>query len=569
MKNIKANDSFVYLKDDQYYIDRYDFSTIRACFKVIEMFQDIYQKCLTSEELKGMSKHDKYSDTTKLMYWQLWFVQAQEYKNKKETIKKWMDNDRIKQEKYDNAIEPENVYCPSCNTVMQVADSKHLEDYLDQPMRVMFLFRCSKCKKQEWVYEGGEIRVLKPDLCPKCSKEIDVKHIKKGKVITWTRKCKNCGHSETEVDDFEKSHKEYLQRLQAEKELLDKYRTAFCLTEEEGEKYLFEMEAMEYAQQMRTEAKQKYDNSAYVQVSKLKKLTIIDLEKLLTNILEKEHYTKLSFAQPDINQFIFVPFTLQDADTARRANISTSTLEKLLKGALENTNWRLVDSVSYRLGFLSGRLKGYEREEDLLKLYEKKKEPQKPIDSEKRMKYITSNWVRLAEMRGEQEGIEASRKQRLETEPEGFFLDADGYYTCGICYQGHYGNEIWWNLDGIRCADCWRNTKEGIIPPLKKHLFDNDDEWISRSQLKSKYNVHPSAVKKLRREGLLHGRDLKRAKGSIYETIYLVAENQEFLEKYPRIKEKENPSILTLDMSGHVVQIGEVPTEDKPEKPKK
>ena len=73
----------------------------------------------------------------------------------------------------------------------------------------------------------------------------------------------------------------------------------------------------------------------------------------------------------------------------------------------------------------------------------------------------------------------------------------------------------------------------------------------------------PHLLRKLRREGLLHGRDLKRVDGSIYETIYLVSENQEFLKKYPRIKETENPNIVTLDIFGHAVQIGEVPSEDK------
>lgn len=554
-----------YLKDEQYYVDRYDLLTIKECFKVIEMFRDVYKQSLASEELKDMSEHDKYSDTTKLMYWHLWVTQAQEYKDKKETIKKWMDEDGIKQEKYDSAIEPRNISCPACKAVMQATETKHLEDYTDQPMRVMFLFRCTKCKKQEWIYEDGEVRVSKPDLCPKCNKEIEVTHkkAKEGKIITWTRKCKSCGHTETEVDDFEKSHQEYLQREQAEKELLEKYRTAFCLTDEEGEKYLFEIEAMEYASQLRDEVKQKYDNSTYQQVNKLKKLTIVELEKLLTKVLEKENYMKLSFATPEMGQFIFAPFTLQDADTSRRPNISTSTLEKLLRSTLEDTNWRLVDGVSYRLGFLSGRLKGYEREDDLLKLYEKKKEPQRAIDPEKRMKYSTSTWVRLAEMRGEQEGIEAVRKRRLEQEPEGFFLDADSYYDCSICGEGHYGNEMWWNLDGVRCKDCWRNIKEGVIPSLKKGRYDNEDEWISYWQLKSNHNVIAPLVKKLRKEGLLHGRDLKKENGSIYCTVYLVSENQDFLKKYPRQKKEENKSILTLDISGHVVQVGEVPDKDK------
>ncbi len=561
-----------YLKDNQSYIDRYDISTIKECLKVVDMFQDIYQKSLASEDLKDMSKEDKYSDTTKIMYWHLWFIQAQEYKNKKEIIKKWTDEDKLKQDKHDHTPIPQGIKCPFCKDSMAFNSSKHLDYSLNSPiMRMMFLFKCTNCKKQQWIYDDGEIRVSEPEICPKCNAELEVTGSRKGKVITTLYKCKKCNYSKKDVLDLAKSDKEHKKwqedqekKEEENKNLLEKYRTAFCLTDEEGEKYLFELEAMEFARQVGNEAKQKYDNNAYQQVSTLKKLTIVELEKLLAEALEKAKYTKLSFTPPEMGQFIFVPFTLQDANTPRKENISTSMLEKLIKSTLENTNWRLTDRVSYRLGFLSGRLKGYEREDDLLKLYEKKEEPQKPIDPEKRMKYSASTWVKLAEMRGEQEGIDATRKRRLEKEPEGFFLDTDGYYNCGICYEGHYGNEIWWNLDGILCADCWRNIKEGVIPPIKKHLFRNEVEWISNSQLKSRHNIHPSSVKKLRREGLLHGRDLKKANGSIYTTIYLISENQEFLEKYPRIEKKRNSNILTLDISGHVVQIGEVPSEDKP-----
>jgi len=563
---------FKYLQDEQHYIDCYNLSTIKECLKVIEMFQDIYQKSLTSEELKDMSKEDKYSDTTKLMYWHLWFTQAQEYKNKKETVKKWMDEDKRKQDKQDNTPAPQSIKCPLCNAAMYFNTSKHLEYSYNSPiMRMMFLFKCANCKKQQWVYDNAEIRVSEPDLCPKCNKELDVKGSRKGKVITTLYKCKHCNYSKKDILDLsthDEEHKkwqdEQKKKEEEDKKLLEKYRAAFCLSDEEGEKYIFEIEAMEYAHQVGEEAKQKYNNSAYQQVSTLRKLTIIELEKLLTEELERANYIKFSFAAPEIGQFIFAPFTAQDADTSRRQNISTSTFEKLIKSTIENTNWRLVDRVSYRLGFLSGRLKGYEREDDLLKLYEKKKEPQKPIDPEKRMKYSTSNWVKFAEMRGEQEGIKAVRKRRLEKEPEGFFLDGDGNYNCGICGTGHYGNDIWWNLDGIRCRDCWRNIKEGVIPPLKKGKYDNEGEWITNWQLKSSHNVTAPLAKKLRKQGLLHGRDLKNEDGSTYCTIYLESENQEFLKKYPRQKKGENKTILTLDISGHVVQVGEVPTEDKP-----
>jgi hypothetical protein len=44
-------------------------------------------------------------------------------------------------------------------------------------------------------------------------------------------------------------------------------------------------------------------------------------------------------------------------------------LKKLIQKALEDTNWRLMsEGISYRLGYLKGRLRAYESEEDLKKL---------------------------------------------------------------------------------------------------------------------------------------------------------------------------------------------------------
>ncbi|MDE2026693.1 MAG: hypothetical protein KGJ07_09475, partial [Patescibacteria group bacterium] len=445
--------------------------------------------------------------------------------------------------------------------------TKELEDFTDSPLRVMFLFRCtnSKCKKQEWVYSDGEVRVSKPFLCPKCKKEAKMTHGKEGKKITWTTSCTSCGFTETTVDDFEKMDAEREQREKEEKDLLAKYREAFCLTDETGKKYLDSFNAIEFSSQVYEVEKQKHDTTAYQQVSQVKKLGIVELEKLLLDRLEKEKYIKLSFDRPEMGQFVTVGFVVQDADTSRRENISTSTLQKIIKEALENSNWRLMsDGIHYRLGYVYGKLKGYEREEDLLQLYGKKKETRPPADyEEKRSKYGGTTWVQLASMRAEQEVRDNARQERLKAEPEGFLLEADGYYNCKICYDGHYGNESWWNLDGIRCVDCWRNIKEGVIPSLKAHLFDNDDEWFTTSQLKSRYNVHPASAKKLRREGLLHGRDLKRASGSIYETVYLVSENKEFIKKYPPVKKEEDPRLMMLDIQGHAVQFGTYPPSEK------
>ncbi len=142
--------------------------------------------------------------------------------------------------------------------------------------------------------------------------------------------------------------------------------------------------------------------------------------------------------------------------------------------------------------------------------------------------------VGLFEIIFKQAQIEHSRKMRLKKEKvKGFFLDAsEGPYNCGICKEVITGNDIWWNLDGLRCRDCWRNIQEGVIPPL---MYDSDDKtWIKEWQLQSDYGLHPATRGKLRREGVLHGRDLKRKDGSIYCTVYLVKENEEFFKKYSK-----------------------------------
>jgi hypothetical protein len=540
-----------YLYEEQYYIDRYDLSTIKACLDVVKMFQEVYDKSLTAEEMKSIPKHEKYKGAYQMCYWHLVMIKAQEYKKKNETIQKWMETDKVEQEKYDLTPAP-STYCSDCKVRMK-STMKHLENYMDESLRVLFFFECPTCKKRKGVYEDGEERVSKPDLCPKCNKEAKVTHTRKGDILTWKTTCSACGFKEKTVDDFAKMKEEREKREQEEKDLLQKHRKEFCLSDEEGKKHIEIMGAMEYANEAFEEEKQKYDHTSYQQAIQVKKLSIVELEKLLSELLEKSKYIKLSFDKPEIGQFVIVPFTVQDADASRKKDTSSFDLQKLIKDTLEGTNWRLVNNDTiYRLGYLSGNLKGYEHEEDLIKLYGKKEQKPKEDKFEKERQYGSNNWVQIARITGKHAGIEAMRKRRLEKEPEGFFLEEnrDGYYTCFICRDSYYGNEIWWNLDGLRCKDCWRNTKEGVIPRLSS---DKDDMWVHKWQLERNHGVRASSAKKLRKEGLLHGRDLKREDGSIYCTVYLNEENQEFLKKYP--KKADNIKMTMLDMNGHIVEF--------------
>jgi hypothetical protein len=45
---------------------------------------------------------------------------------------------------------------------------------------------------------------------------------------------------------------------------------------------------------------------------------------------------------------------------------SKTQLKKLINGALEETNWRLMsDGISYRVGYLNGKLRCYENDDDM------------------------------------------------------------------------------------------------------------------------------------------------------------------------------------------------------------
>lgn len=70
-----------------------------------------------------------------------------------------------------------------------------------------------------------------------------------------------------------------------------------------------------------------------------------------------------------MGKHVIIPFTVQDEDPDRKEYDSTHKLQKIVKAALSETNWRLMsEGVMYRLGYVYGRLKGYEQEEDLMKI---------------------------------------------------------------------------------------------------------------------------------------------------------------------------------------------------------
>ena len=345
-----------YLQEKQHYIDLYDLLTVKRCLD--------FSKRL-AETSRKKSKDPRIIAKKMVRDVSLYFIKGEEYQNKSETIENWMRRDEEKDEKVKNAAPKESINCDFCYGKMDFTSKELHHDGL----RVMFWYECPRCKKRRLIFDTGEEYKHKPRLCPKCSCEVEETSKRKGEVITTTIKCPNCEYKSKEIIDFEKDNKEWKEKQRQDAELLKRYRGQFCLSEKEGSEYIQSVEQTKLFTERLKEREIKEANPAYQKAKKLKTLKVLQLKALIQTTVEKEGYINLQFEKPEMGKFVIVGFTVNDSKEEREEYDSCQNIKKLINKTLEQTNWRLMsEGISYRLGILSGRLKAYEREDDLMRL---------------------------------------------------------------------------------------------------------------------------------------------------------------------------------------------------------
>lgn len=353
------------LKAKQYYIDLYDRHTIEECRRILS-------QSVNMEDIKKEVGERKLDEKEALRVLNaahnlhIYFCTGDRYTKKEETIQKWMKEDEASDNFFDQATAPEDITCLTCGRLMFVS-SKHLnQGYKDKPDSVLFFFDCPlEHFPRRAFYNTGEEFRHKNSICPKCKSEVEEKDKKsKNKIVTLIS-CPNCDYKDKR--EFDLSQKEKVPEVDPNYE---KDRARFCLSAKEGQEYLSSLENMKQMSKLMDDIKERDENKdSYDKVAKLKKLKIVELEELLVPILEKAGYIKLHFKEPEITKDVIVPFVVYEQRSDREDRASTYELERLLRKALKETNWRLMsDGTTYRLGMLEGRLHGYDREEDLLKL---------------------------------------------------------------------------------------------------------------------------------------------------------------------------------------------------------
>lgn len=353
-----------YLKEESFYSDLYDVRTIEECLRFIKSCRDKDVK----ESSEGNATKEQVAQAMNLG---LYFIKGDRYRKKAGFIQELMSRDRARDEMVRDAVEPAGMRCSRCSAPLKVMFRQLYEK--GGASRVLFLYECEKCEKRKGVFENGEEFKSEPDFCPKCKKEIKTSCSDEGDKFLWIKACAFCGFTETEVDDLAKSRVEREARQREESELLRKHRAEFCLSPVEGEAYLQELRNLEELKRIVEQSEKRQTDPDYKKAEQLKKLTVFELEKNLCEAVEKERYQKLSFEKPEIGRHIIIPFSVLDSDSSRKEEESIRKLQRLIKKALSETNWRLMsEGIAYKLGYLSGRLKGFEEEEDLVLLLKQK-----------------------------------------------------------------------------------------------------------------------------------------------------------------------------------------------------
>lgn len=346
-----------HLRNKQYYIDLYDRHTVEECRS---MEQRVLAKEKTRPKTTNSKKEEMKQEVTKMASRvSFYFVKGERYANKSEVISKWMKRDEELDKFFDAAEAPKRIHCLTCGSLMTPIHKNLHSHGLNEKDRVLFMYDCpNKCKPMRAFFDNGEEWVPKPNLCPKCGRKLKSSDKKLNDKLISTEICSQCGYKDT--------YKFNLSAKKKKETKLDKNfakdRERFCMSEEEGQEYISEKYRLESVTKMIEDSNKKKELKK--KTKQIKKLNIAGLSKFLSKPLKEQGYIGLAFSKPKIDRDLIVSFTIQDNELRRKEYDSKNILRKIIITALKDTNWHLMTGgVNYKLGILSGRLRGQDRDE--------------------------------------------------------------------------------------------------------------------------------------------------------------------------------------------------------------
>lgn len=365
--------SITYLEDRQHYEDRFDDTTIAICRDGERMVNNVFKELQTKLPASEIKQHKQgwYLQYSFMYFAMVESAAVRRHDERETTIAKWMAEDEAKDRRLAEAHIPGGTYCRNCGKDMRVISKDYMRRDGQKEDDILLLFECDACNKRYAFWQDGTEWEGVHIYCKKCGTEMESKHKTKGKVITTTRTCPKCGHTDTEIMDFTKEPV-------SEEEPADPYheldKKRFVFDEEMMSKFGQKANHLERLRKLNATAADQVEHAdIYDAVKDIKKLKIAQLSELLNPVLTKHKYSEFKLGEPQLGREVSLEFNCLDADADRKEYDSEKGLAKLIEKTLADTNWRLMsDGIHYRLGYLSGRLRAYESEEDLKKLVEQR-----------------------------------------------------------------------------------------------------------------------------------------------------------------------------------------------------
>ena len=354
-----------YLKDHKYYEDLYDKMTVdigrREAGSLLRARDEFYQKVKITDQ-EEIKKMEFWWDR---MYW--WLVEIPyllpRWEEKDAAIRSWMAEDRASDERLAAArprVEPTCSYCSRQGLRLVTKNLLRQDGRNDRS--VLFMFDCTICKKRSAYWEDGTEWISPTTPCPKCTTPLTTEAKTKDRIMTTTYTCEKCEHKEVEKMELGK------------KDVLDpdfeEHKKVFCLSEERARTMQSYRPKWEEAMRMmdddilRMANKELYDAAA-----KIGQIKIPQLIERLRPAIEKVGYIEVAFDKPELGNHVTIGFSCMDSNSERDDAKSRKVLKKAVTDTLADSNWRLTSrDISYRLGYLTGSLRVYENEDELIQL---------------------------------------------------------------------------------------------------------------------------------------------------------------------------------------------------------
>lgn len=365
---------YTHVHERQFYEDMYDRHTVEWARRDLAHFMKFHDKWF---EIMPDETPDSLRSSFHLNHIYMQFVGydlLDRYDKRENHVQEMMAKDEDKDRQIASARLVHEPVCQHCGkTGLRIVDKSlmHRGDTYkpDAPEEVLFMLKCTNCQKNSAFWEDGSAWEHRHVHCPKCKTAVNEKSSTKGKIITTTYTCPSCGHTYKDKLDLtpkkEKPDPEY-----------EKDRAMFCFHDKKSlDEHRDAKHRYQGLIQLFKEIDEKENNKhIYDAVAALKQLKIPELAEALAPSLEKASYSEFSLEKPDMGRDVVIGFNCLDTKSDREDYDSRKVLKKTIENALANTNWRLMsDGIHYRLGYLTGRLRAFEQEEDLTRLVMKDK----------------------------------------------------------------------------------------------------------------------------------------------------------------------------------------------------